>query len=178
MASSLRDNWTTIFNSVPAQRIGNFEVIKKGNKISLIEHRSSPHSLLMWMSIGETELCLYEELPILAHGQVLIAGLGLGFDLLNVVTHDDVDDILVVENQHDVIDLVWPYLSHQKTTLVYRDILEHLHNTADKFDVIYLDIFPGGYVNFSEIMIQLHQAAQSCLRPDGRVLFWCESKKR
>lgn len=165
-------HWKMIYDNVPTQRIGRFEIIKdSGENTSLIEH-SDP--FVVWTSMDENEWHLYQELRELAYGKILIAGLGLGFDLLNVGDKDGVDEIIVVEKQQAVIDLVWPYIPHKKATLVHKDILEYLWHTDERFNIIYFDIFPGGCESFPEQADQLYEVAQSKLEPNGQIIFWRE----
>lgn len=163
--------WKVIHDSVPAQRIGNFEIEKDPKNISLIEHSSYQ---IIWMSVDGNEWCLYSSLPELVYGKVLIAGLGLGFDLLNVVDRDCVDEVVLVEKQQVIIDLVWPYIPHSKTTLVHQDVFEYLRDTKEKFDVIYFDIFPGGYESQPDLAKQLVAVAGLRLNPGGQVILWSE----
>jgi spermidine synthase len=172
MISEFCKHWKIIYDNIPEQRIGRFEIIKdSGQNTSLIEH-SDP--FMVWTSMDENEWHLYQELHELAYGKVLIAGLGLGFDLLNVSDKDGVDEIVVVEKQQAVIDLVWPYIPHQKAILVHQDILEYLRNIKERFNIIYFDIFPGGCESFPEQTNLLREAAQFKLELNGQIIFWRE----
>lgn len=172
MISELCKHWKIIYDNIPAQRIGRFEIIKdSGKNTSLVEH-SDP--FVVWTSMDKNEWHLYQELRELAYGKVLIAGLGLGFDLLNIIGKDSVDEVMVVEKQQAVIDLVWPYIPHKKATLVHQNILEYLRNTDERFNIIYFDIFPGGCESFPEQANQLYEAAQSRLESNGQTIFWRE----
>lgn len=173
MISELCKHWKIIYDNIPTQRIGRFEIIKdSGKNTSLVEH-SDP--LVVWTSMDENEWHLYQELRELAYGKILIAGLGLGFDLLNVINKDNVHEVVVVEKQQAVIDLVWPYITHKKATLVHQDILEYLQNTDERFNIIYFDIFPGGCESFPEQVNQLYEAAQFKLELNGQIVFWRET---
>jgi len=163
--------WKVIHDSVPAQRIGDFEIEKNLKNISLIEHSGYK---IIWMSVDGNEWCLYRSLPELVCGKVLIAGLGLGFDLLNVVDRDCVDEVVLVEKRQVIIDLVWPYIPHSKTTLVHQDVSEYLRDTKERFDVIYFDIFPGGHESQPDLAKQLVEVADSKLNPNGQVILWSE----
>ena len=168
-------HWKAIYDSVPSQRIGRFEIVKDGGKnTSLVEH-SDP--IVVWTSMDKNEWHLYQELHELAYGKVLIAGLGLGFDLLNVASKDSVDEVVVIEKQQAVMDLVWPHIPHEKATLVHQDVSEYLRDTNERFNIIYFDIFPGGCESFPEQANQLHEAAQSRLEPNGQIVFWWEEIK-
>lgn len=165
-------HWKIIYDSIPEQKIGRFEIVKDGGNTSLVEHSDS---LIVWMSMDENEWHLYNKLRGLAYGKVLIAGLGLGFDLLNVADKSSVNEIVVVEKRREVIDFVWPYISHDKTTLIHKDILEYLHDTGEKFNIIYFDIFPGGSDSFPEQMDELCEIAKIRLKFGGQIIFWQET---
>ena len=164
-------HWKVVYDNIPEQQIGRFEIVKDNGNTSLVEHSDS---LVIWMSMDENEWHLYQKLRKFAYGKVLIAGLGLGFDLLNVADKNSVDEIIVVEKQQEVIDLVWPYISHRKTILVHQDILDYLQSIDEKFNIIYFDIFPGGSDSFSEQMNILCEAAKVRLKPNGQIICWQE----
>ncbi len=79
-----------------------------------------------------------------AHGDVLIAGLGLGLILLPIVAKEAVKSILVVEKYQEVYDLVWPRIKDlegmEKVTVVIEDIDQYKPDR--KFNIIYFDIWP------------------------------------
>lgn len=168
-------HWKVIYDSVPEQRIEKFEIIKDDHgNTSLVEHSDS---IIIWMSMDENEWYLYRKLREFAYGRVLIAGLGLGFDLLNVADKNSVDEITVVEKQQAVIDLVWPYIPHDKTTLIHQDVLEYLRDVDEKFNIIYFDIFPGGSDSFPEQVGQLCEVAKTRLELKGQIILWQESEE-
>lgn len=80
-----------------------------------------------------------------AHGQVLIAGLGLGLIICPIAKKDDVTHITVVEIAKEVIDLVEPHLRDylgedaHKLEIINADIFEF--EPSHKYDVIYFDIW-------------------------------------
>jgi spermidine synthase len=76
-----------------------------------------------------------------AHGRVLIAGLGLGMVLHNILNRERVKHITVVEINKNVIKLVAPKFVHPKLDIVHGDIFEY--RPQEKFDSIYFDIWPG-----------------------------------
>lgn len=81
-----------------------------------------------------------------AHGDVFIAGLGLGMILLPILQKPEVKSVTVVELYPDVIELVHPYIaendSENKLTVIQDDIL-HMESIGidTKYDVIYFDIW-------------------------------------
>lgn len=76
-----------------------------------------------------------------AHGRVLIAGLGIGLIIRNIVDKPDVKEIFVVEKSQDLIDLVHPRLTHKKLFIIQGDIHEWLPLKEASFNTIYFDIW-------------------------------------
>ena len=80
-----------------------------------------------------------------AHGDVMIAGLGIGLILHNLeekVKTGEVTSITVYEKYQDVIDLVSPYYKHLPLTVKCADILEYIPPKGETYDTIYFDIWP------------------------------------
>lgn len=80
-----------------------------------------------------------------AHGDVMIAGLGIGLILHNLeekVKTGEVTSITVYEKYQDVIDLVSPYYKHLPLTVKCADILEYKPPKDETYDTIYFDIWP------------------------------------
>jgi hypothetical protein len=84
-----------------------------------------------------------------AHGNVLIAGLGIGMILVPILDKQRVRHVTVVEKSADVIKLVMPalreYLSddyNTKLVVEHKDIFAFEPDKTLKWDTIYLDIWP------------------------------------
>lgn len=80
-----------------------------------------------------------------AHGDVMIAGLGIGLILHNLeekVKTGKVTSVTVYEKYQDVIDLVAPYYKHLPITIKCVDILEYIPLKGETYDTIYFDIWP------------------------------------
>jgi hypothetical protein len=82
----------------------------------------------------------------LAHGRVLIGGLGLGMILPPLLAKDQVSHVTVVEVERDVIDLVQPAFVGQiaacRLELVHDDIRTWSPPSRARYDTIYFDIWP------------------------------------
>lgn len=84
-----------------------------------------------------------------AHGEVLIAGLGIGMVLTAIAVKPGVDHIFVVELEQEVIDLTWngnlagrlPRNVADKVTMVWADIHQVIPDKHRKFNTIYFDIW-------------------------------------
>lgn len=94
------------------------------------------------MSDTPMEIKTNDEFIKAAHGDVLIAGLGLGVVLLEIQKKPEVTSIVVVEKFRDVISLVKSKLPlSDKVKIVSGDIHDWNPQAKSKFDVIYLDIW-------------------------------------
>lgn len=166
-----------IDNNIPENRVGDFEIIRVDGETFLVEHAEY---LKIWMSTGREEYELYEDLykqlEVLPNSRILMAGLGLGVDLRNIVDMDNVTDITVVEKSDAVLALVGIFIKHPKVELINDDIFEFLKNTTEKFDVIYFDIFPGGRSSYPEEAEKLAELASYKLNSNGKIIFWEEQQ--
>ena len=81
-----------------------------------------------------------------AHGDVFIAGLGIGMVLENLrdkLNSGEITSITILELRQDIIDLVSPYFADMKNlTIIQGDIMEYLPAKTDRYDTIYFDIWP------------------------------------
>lgn len=137
----------------------------------------------VWMS--DTPMERRTCLPVVenAHGDVLIAGLGLGMILVPLVNNTNVHTITVVENDPEVIRLVEPQLRHHLGDMFRienEDIFEFV--PTGKYDTIWFDIWPTiTPKNFRE-MNQLQSRFRRWLRRKGWMGSWryadCEEMAR
>ena len=108
-----------------------------------------------------------------AHGRVLIAGLGIGLILHNLITptkdpyeickgggssitSGKITEVIVIEKSQDLIDLVSPYFKHDKIKIIQGDIFEWKPNKGEKFNTIYFDIWPDINTDNLEEIRKLH----------------------
>ena len=97
------------------------------------------------MSDTDAERSTNYEVIRAAHGEVLIAGLGLGLIVIPICRKKEVQKITVVEVSEEVISLVEPHLRKflggdaDKLEIVHSDI--HEFKTSKKYNVIYFDIW-------------------------------------
>lgn len=110
-----------------------------------------------------------------AHGDVMIAGLGIGLILHNLeekVKTGEVTSITVYEKYQDVIDLVAPYYKHLPLTIKCADILEYVPPKNETYDTIYFDIWPTiSTDNLQEIKL-LHNRWKFHKRTGGWMDSW------
>ncbi len=106
-----------------------------------------------------------------AHGDVLLAGLGLGMVVCPIAQKGEVSSITIVEISQEVIDLVEPYLCKylggdaEKVTIICEDIFEYV--PTQKFDVIYFDIWGDVCGDEYEDTKKLHRKFSRKLVRDG-----------
>lgn len=117
------------------------------------------------------------ELMRQARGHVLIAGLGIGLVLPDILRNEAVESVLVVESSRAVIDLVAPHYKHYKLTVLHADIFTW-RPVSDKFDVIYFDIWPDRNTDNLAEMTKLHRAFRKYLAPDGWMDSWFRDELR
>lgn len=98
-----------------------------------------------------------------ATGDVLVAGLGIGFALLPVLRKPDVRSLTVIELHQDVIDLVEPHLRTAaadgggKLTVLCSDIFDFKPAKNQRWDVVYFDIWPDKCTDNLPDMTRLHR---------------------
>lgn len=92
-----------------------------------------------------------------AKGRILIAGLGIGMLLENILDIPEVVEVVVIEKYQDVIDLVAPAFTSPKLKIICADIFDYKMPKEEKFDCIYFDIWP--YISCDNLveMRKLHR---------------------
>lgn len=82
-------------------------------------------------------------------GNVLVAGLGLGLVVHELLDKSDVDSITVVERNKDVIDLISPLLPKAegvKFQIINKDFYDFIHESEEDFDRIIVDLWTSGSI--------------------------------
>lgn len=96
------------------------------------------------------------------HGDVLVAGLGLGLIVHTLNANSAVKKIVVVEQERDVIDLVLPHLPKEKLEVVHGDFWKY----DGAADGVFYDLFVGdGRQLANEALHVFVQLAQEFPRP-------------
>jgi len=97
-----------------------------------------------WMSLTPPEILTLREGTRLAKGRVVIAGLGLGHQLIEVSKRFQVKEIVLVEQSQELVDFYLPRvrsLVKKKLTVLVGDAYEVVPTLSA--DVALIDIFPG-----------------------------------
>lgn len=111
----------------------------------------------LYMSDTDNERATNYDVLHESHGNVLIAGLGIGMILHPILAKSGVTSVTVVEKYQDVIALVNPTVAHPKLTVECADIYEWKPAKTRKFNVIYFDIWPSQSTDDLAAMAKLHQ---------------------
>lgn len=133
---------------------------------------------VLMMSDTHMERLTNREFVSKAHGDVMIAGLGIGL-ILNAledkVKSGEVKSITVYEKYQDVIDLVLPKYKHLPIKVICKDILEYKPEKGETYDTIYFDIWPNiDDDNLSQIKI-LHNRWKFRKREGGYMDSWMKT---
>ena len=98
------------------------------------------------MSNTEMEEDTNREIVQKAHGDVLIAGLGIGMIILAIQDKAEVRTITVIEKSAEIIDMVIHQLPlNHKVEVIEEDIFTWEPEKGFKYDTIYFDIW--NYIN-------------------------------
>lgn len=79
-----------------------------------------------------------------SHGQVIIAGLGVGMVLYNMLEKPEVEHVDVIEISEDVISLVAPWFIAKygdRVSIIHADALEYSPPKGTLYDVAWFDIW-------------------------------------
>lgn len=130
----------------------------------------------LWMTDAEFEYRSNIGVVVEARGDVLIAGLGIGFILPPILARKEVSSVTVLERSADVIALVSPHFP--KVKVIHADA-HQWEPPKRSFDLIYFDIWADvpNSDNLKEIKA-LKLRYRSALRKGGRTAAWCEDHAR
>jgi spermidine synthase len=119
---------------------------------------------------------------------VLIGGLGVGFSLAETLRDSRLDRVTVVEVEEGIVrwhrqrfgPLTGAALRDPRCTIEVADLIDHLRTTADRYDVICLDIDNGPDWTVTESNASLYDDAgtavvASRLNPGGVMSVWSAS---
>jgi spermidine synthase len=109
-----------------------------------------------------------------ATGDVLIAGLGIGFILVPILAKTDVRSVTVVELYQDVIDLVAPNFKDDRLQIVCGDIYSWKPARGTRFQTIYFDIWPNFCSDNLIQMKKLEKRFRTYLEKGGWMNSWAK----
>lgn len=106
----------------------------------------------VWMSDSPAETRMHKHVIDTCSGNILVAGLGLGYTPTELSKKSSVNSIDIVELNQDVINLVWRHVRNPKMNLITGDIFEWVATTDKKYDYLYFDILP----DYNEDLLYTH----------------------
>lgn len=132
----------------------------------------------LMMSDTDMEWDTNREFMRLAHGRVLVGGLGLGFTLIPVLAKPEVESVTVIEKHAAVPRLVLPSLTgtpgFPKLRVIVDDVMTWTPPKGAAWEVIYFDIWPlicGD--NVAEMSRLKRRFARRLNRADPRAWMGC-----
>lgn len=105
-------------------------------------------------------------------GHVLVAGLGIGLIIHNILSKEDVASITIIEKYQDVIDLIAPKFNDPRLKYICADIFEWKPEKGSKYDTIYFDIWPEICTDNLNQITTLHNKFKSFKAKDGWMNSW------
>lgn len=128
----------------------------------------------LWMSDSPAEQNQVILPAILAQGEVLVVGLGIGLFVLRVKKFNKtISRLTIVEKHQEVADLVYNYVKNSTTSIVIDDGETYLKSQGKKFDFIYIDVWDSVTAPLSEMELWV-DFAQNRLNPGGIVVCWLQ----
>jgi spermidine synthase len=120
---------------------------------------------------------------------LLVGGLGVGFSLLEAVTHPELQRIVVVENEPTVVgwhathlrDRTSAALADRRVEVVVADVREHLVASPSTYDAVCLDVDNGPDWTVTEANASLYDAEGvavciGALAPGGVLAVWSANR--
>lgn len=113
-------------------------------------------------------------------GRILINGLGLGCVLTALLKKPEVTEIWVVENNRDVIKLVWPtFKDDPRVKLIEADAMTYKPPKGEMFDYVWHDIWPDINTDNLKDMAVLHRRyARRCKHQNSWTKEYLMRKRR
>jgi spermidine synthase len=147
-----------------------FEGQKDGDEILVLKDRLKNEIV---MSNSAMEIRTNQDFVNKAHGDVLIAGMGISMTTKALQQREEVKSITIIEKcpklMYFMMPLIGEYLD-PTTRILEGDIFEY--ETEEKFDCIYFDIWNFiGAENYVE-MLKLHNKFSKNLKPKGIIDSW------
>jgi hypothetical protein len=147
-----------------------FEGQKDGDKILVLKDRLKNEIV---MSNSVMEIRTNQDFVNKAHGDILIAGMGISMITKALQQREEVKSITIIEKcpklMYFMMPLIGEYLE-STTKIIEGDIFEY--ETEEKFNCIYFDIWNFiGAKNYVE-MLKLHKKFSKNLKPKGIIDSW------
>ncbi len=126
----------------------------------------------VWMSITPHEINTMQESIDIVKGQVIVAGLGLGYYPFMVSNKNNVDKVTVLEKDREIIDLFNKNLlplfpNKNKIEIIYTDAFDYLKN--NKADYYFVDLWHDTIDG-----LPLYIKAKQILKDNDHAHYWIE----
>ena len=128
------------------------------------------HGPELWMWDVPSEIEDQKEIAAQAHGDVLVAGYGMGVVQKFLADNPSVTSVTTVEISPEVIDECRRVFGQIHGQVIVEDF--YGYDTNKRFDCIVGDIWTDQAGRNLEEYQQFKQKAVSLLKPDGKVLGW------
>jgi hypothetical protein len=98
-----------------------------------------------WMSVTPFEINTMAPVIDTMRGRVVTLGLGLGYFAFMAALKPDVNEVLVIEKDHQVIEIflkhIYPHLANkEKIKIQHKDAFDYLRTNTSPFDHLFVDI--------------------------------------
>jgi hypothetical protein len=130
------------------------------------------------MSDTYLEYSTNREVVYQARGDVLIAGLGIGFILVPLLAKEGVKSITVIEKHQEVIDLVGPHFRDSRLSIIQDDIFKWKPSKGSTYDTIYFDIWPCICASNLKEMTRLERRFRPFRGEGGWMGSWAKTRCR
>lgn len=190
-------NYTTVMSKkLEESECGNFSITKAVISKGTVMRTYTPHGFFyhdrfnrdfptvklkegkesIWMSDTPLEQEALRVPTVLAHGDVLVLGLGIGlFPTLLRMRNKAVDSITIIERERDVIKLVYDKVRFRKTRVIECEAKKYFAEDCWglEFDFIYIDVW-GGIISPIKEIDEWTELAKHCLKEGGEVRCWLQ----
>jgi len=164
-------NWDNFYRIVKEGKTNLWEIKKQfGDKSVFLFKRDG--SGFTWMINSRHEINAYNSLKQGAKGDILMAGLGIGYEPFILCDRQGVKSIDIVECDEEIIYLTSKYLKDNKINIIHDRVLHFMQSTDKKYDAIYFDIFPRDPTSFPDEVKILTKASKDILKSNGKIMFW------
>lgn len=119
----------------------------------------------LWMSDSPMEQKSNQPFVRAAHGDILIAGLGMGLILPPLLQRRATRSVTILEENPHIIEAISPHFQHPKLQVLQADAHKWRPKRGQKFDSIYLDIWPDYSIHSIGEARELGRRYHSWLRP-------------
>ena len=166
---------------------GEIQLQRRGDHYEII----SNGTFLMATYNGMSERLLVKSAIAAASApeRVMIGGLGVGFSLAEALSYSYLQNVVVIEVERKVIEWNQTHLASYsnsgledpRTQVIEADLIQWIHQSRERFDVICLDIDNGPDWTVTESNNELYKldnlrVLSSLLAPKGAIAFWSAAR--